>query len=56
MEKEFLDSWEIGGKTCLITGANAGIGYQAALRLANLGAHVLLGAFPPPPMNLNLCL
>lgn len=31
------------GKTMLITGANSGIGYQAALELARHGAHVLLG-------------
>lgn len=31
------------GKTMLVTGANSGIGYQAALELARHGAHVLLG-------------
>jgi NAD(P)-dependent dehydrogenase (short-subunit alcohol dehydrogenase family) len=31
------------GKTALVTGANSGIGYQAALELAKHGAHVLLG-------------
>jgi len=31
------------GKTALITGANSGIGYQAAVELARHGAHVLLG-------------
>ena len=30
------------GKTALVTGANSGIGYQAALQLARHGAHVLL--------------
>ena len=29
-------------KTALVTGANSGIGYQAALELARHGAHVLL--------------
>lgn len=32
------------GKIALITGANSGIGFQAALELARHGAHVLLGA------------
>jgi NAD(P)-dependent dehydrogenase (short-subunit alcohol dehydrogenase family) len=31
------------GKTALVTGANSGVGYQAALELARHGAHVLLG-------------
>ena len=31
------------GKTILVTGANSGIGYQAALELARHGARVLLG-------------
>jgi NAD(P)-dependent dehydrogenase (short-subunit alcohol dehydrogenase family) len=30
------------GKTALVTGANSGIGYQAALELARHGAHVFL--------------
>jgi NAD(P)-dependent dehydrogenase (short-subunit alcohol dehydrogenase family) len=30
------------GKTALVTGANSGIGYQAALELARHGAQVLL--------------
>ncbi len=33
----------LNGKTVLVTGANSGIGYQAALELARHGAHVLLG-------------
>ncbi len=35
------------GKTMLITGANSGIGYQAALELARHGAHVLMGVRNP---------
>ena len=31
------------GKTALITGANSGVGYQAAVELARHGAYVLLG-------------
>ena len=31
------------GKTALVTGANSGIGYQAALELARHGAYVLMG-------------
>jgi len=32
----------LSGKTALITGANSGIGYQAAVELARHGAHVIL--------------
>ena len=35
------------GKIVLITGANSGIGYQAALEFARHGAHVLLGVRNP---------
>ena len=33
----------LAGKTALVTGANSGIGYQAAVELARHGAHVMLG-------------
>ena len=35
------------GKTALITGANSGIGYQAAVELARHGAHVVMGVRNP---------
>jgi len=33
---------DLGDKRCLITGANSGLGYEAALALADLGAEVVL--------------
>ena len=33
---------DLGGRRCLITGANSGIGYETALALADLGAEVVL--------------
>jgi NAD(P)-dependent dehydrogenase (short-subunit alcohol dehydrogenase family) len=33
---------KLEGKTCLITGANSGLGFAAAKRFASLGAHVIL--------------
>ena len=32
------DQWDITGKTCLVTGANSGIGYETVLQLLRLGA------------------
>src|SRR6266849_3939354 len=34
----------LAGKRILITGANSGIGYHAALKLARKGAHVMLAS------------
>jgi NAD(P)-dependent dehydrogenase (short-subunit alcohol dehydrogenase family) len=42
------------GKTALVTGANSGIGYQAALELARHGAHVLLGCRSVPKGQMAL--
>ncbi|MFQ5482794.1 MAG: SDR family oxidoreductase [Nitrospinaceae bacterium] len=35
-------AWTLRGKTCLITGANSGLGRESALALARLGAEVIL--------------
>ena len=34
---------EQAGRVALVTGANTGIGFEAALQLARKGAHMLLG-------------
>ncbi len=36
------DELDMNGKTCLITGANSGLGYAAARRLACMGADVIM--------------
>jgi NAD(P)-dependent dehydrogenase (short-subunit alcohol dehydrogenase family) len=33
---------DLGGRRCLVTGANAGLGYETALALADLGAELVL--------------
>jgi NAD(P)-dependent dehydrogenase (short-subunit alcohol dehydrogenase family) len=35
-------SARLDGKTCIITGATSGVGYQAAKRIAQAGAHLIL--------------
>ena len=39
---DFPATWRLDGRTCLITGATAGIGRQAALALSRLGADLVL--------------
>ncbi len=37
-----MSDWNISGKLCVVTGANAGIGKQTAIGLARLGARVVM--------------
>jgi NAD(P)-dependent dehydrogenase (short-subunit alcohol dehydrogenase family) len=42
LEDEFTDSVRADGKTCLITGANTGLGFGIAVEMAKRGAHVIM--------------
>lgn len=41
---EVVDGIDLAGKTCVITGASAGLGRESARALASTGAHVVLAA------------
>jgi NAD(P)-dependent dehydrogenase (short-subunit alcohol dehydrogenase family) len=36
------DDERLDGKTCMVTGANSGLGYAIAVQMAQLGAHVIM--------------
>ena len=38
---------DLAGRTAVVTGANGGLGFQTALALAGVGAHVVLAARDP---------
>jgi NAD(P)-dependent dehydrogenase (short-subunit alcohol dehydrogenase family) len=44
---EVVDGVDLTGKTCVITGASAGLGQESARALAKTGAHVVLAARNP---------
>ena len=42
LKKQNKTAVRMDGKTCVVTGANSGVGYQAAKRLAEGGAHIVM--------------
>ena len=42
LKEQHTTAARMDGKTCVITGANSGVGYQAAKRLAKGGAHIVM--------------
>jgi len=44
---EVVDGVDLAGKTCVVTGASAGLGRESARALAKTGAHVILAARNP---------
>ena len=48
---EVVEGVDLTGKTCLITGASAGLGKESARALAKTGAHVILAARNPEALR-----
>jgi NAD(P)-dependent dehydrogenase (short-subunit alcohol dehydrogenase family) len=46
-EETSMTSYDLSGKTIIVTGANSGIGKAAAIQLAKLGAHVVMACRSP---------
>lgn len=42
---------DMSGKVCIVTGSSSGIGQSVAQALVRMGAHVILGARPAPPLR-----
>jgi NAD(P)-dependent dehydrogenase (short-subunit alcohol dehydrogenase family) len=43
LEYRFTDKDRFEGKTCLVTGANSGLGFALAVEIARRGGHVIMG-------------